>query len=97
MKDGRQGPGWQSYLPQIEQGAHVNFAILDSSSGSSVLGLPQTLALQTRVLAVLKPLPTGMNPIIALGKPTLLTLPVEPVASEWLGYRLGQRAGVFSL
>lgn len=36
MKDGRQGPGWQSYLAQIEQGAHVNFVILDSGSGSSL-------------------------------------------------------------
>lgn len=39
MKDGGQGPGWQSCLLQIEQRACVNFAILGGSPSSGVLGL----------------------------------------------------------
>lgn len=96
MKDEERGPGWQSCHLQIEQGAHMNFAILKGSSGSTGLGLPQALALQTHGLAVLKVLLIGMSPITAPGKPMRLTLPVEPITSEWLGYRLGQTAEVFS-
>lgn len=73
----------------------MNFAILEISSGSGVLGLLQSLALRIHGLAVLKLLPTGMSPIITPGKLIWLTLPVEPMTSEWLGYRLGQIAEVF--
>lgn len=75
VQDGGQRPGWQGCLLQIEQGACVSFAVLGDSSSSGVLGLPQALALQIYVLAVLKLLPTGMSPIIAPGKP------IRPAAS----------------
>lgn len=62
--------------------ACINLAILEASCGSSVLGLLKTLAFQTYVPTVLKLLPTGLSPVIALGKLTLVTLPGEPMASE---------------
>lgn len=96
MKDEGQGAWLAELCLQIEQGAPVNLATLEGCSGSAVLGLPLALALQTRGLAVLKLPPTGMSPVPVPGKLIWLTLPVEPVASEWLGYRLEQRAEVFS-
>ena len=88
------GGAWPTELPPSDWGR----CHLEGSSDSTVLGLPQTLALQARVpLAVLKPLPIGTRPIIASGKRTLLTLPVEPMAFERAGSRLGQRAEVFCL
>lgn len=53
--------------------------------------------LSSHVLDVHKLLPTDMSSIIALGKPIWMTLPAESMASEWLEYRLGQRAEVFFL
>lgn len=44
----------------------MNLAIPEANSGSSVLGLLKTLPFQTCVLAVLKLLPAGLSPVIAL-------------------------------